>query len=300
MPPDSAPAPAPAVAARPGRGLLLLAGAAVLPAASLLSYRAWVDGPLGPFCLALGLGLLTATLVAFWWTNAFRPPHPVWLGLPLAVLASLPAPAVHGARLLGARAEVGGALGLPVEYGRALTPVLQGEGTFGVTPDGLDLNAPPGSAAYVEVRWPSDPAVEWRLPRALVAPDSAHRREEVAWRADVQVDNRYFVLAEAGKVNVQMVDWGGAQDRGLLVTAPDERGVPKGESVSVSISPGQVVEWSLRREDGRVRLLSDGREVWSGADAGPLAPTRIGETRTDREHGGRLRLAGVRFRRWTS
>jgi hypothetical protein len=302
MLPDSAPA------ARPGRGLLLplfvaLAGSAVLPAASLLTYRAWIDGPLGPFCLALGAGILAAALVAYWWTNAFRPPGPVLLGLlglPLAVLASLPAPAVHGARLLGARAEVGSALGLPVEYGRALTPVLQGEGTFGVDPGGLDLRAPSGSTAYVELRWPSDPAREWRLPRALVTPDSSRRREEVVWRAGVQVDNRYFVLAEAGRLNVQLVDWGGAGGLGLLVTAPDERGVAKGESVPLTISRGQEVEWALRREDGRVRLLSDGQEVWSGADAGTLAPTRIGETRTDGEHGGRLRLAGVRFRRWTS
>jgi hypothetical protein len=113
------------------------------------------------------------------------------------------------------------------------------------------------------------------------------------------VDNRYFVLAEAGRLNAQLVDWGGEEGLGLLVTAPDERGVAKGESVPLSISRGQVVEWALRREDGRVRLLSDGQEVWSGVDAGTLAPTRIGETRTDREHGGRLRLAGVRFRRWT-
>jgi hypothetical protein len=266
--------------------------ALVLVGGSLATYREWVDGPLLSFCVALGAGVLAAGLVV-WWSAASLAGR-LWLALPLALAVILPAPAVHATRLSERRAEVGGTLGTLVEYGRVLVPVLNGEGSFSIADDSLDLRAPSGSTAFVEVRWPADPGLDWRLPRALVTPDHDRRREEIVWRASVDLDQRYLVLAEAGAVTIQVTDWG------VLVTAPDASGDVKGESVPLAVAGAGPVEWALFRDEGRIRLLAGGRQVWSGPDSGALSPTRIGETRTDAEHGGRLRLFGLRFRRWVA
>jgi hypothetical protein len=278
----------------PARAPLLCGAAAVLllVGGSLATYREWVDGPLLSFCLALAAGVAAGGLVV-WWCAAPLAGR-LWLALPLALAVVLPAPAVHATRLSERRAEVGGSLGALVEYGRVLVPVLNGEGSFSIGEDALELRAPSGSTAFVDVRWPADPGQDWRLPRALVTPAHARRREEIVWRASVDLDQRYLVLAEAGEVSIQVTDWG------VLVTAPDASGDVKGESVPLSVAGAGPVEWALFRDGGRIRLLAGGRQVWSGVDTGSLAPTRIGETRSDAEHGGRLRLFGLRFRRWVT
>src|SRR5918994_7279642 len=130
----------------------LLVGAAlalVLVGGSLATYREWVDGPLLSFCVALGAGVVAAGLVV-WWSAASLAGR-LWLALPLALAVILPAPAVHATRLSERRAEVGGTLGTLVEYGRVLVPVLNGEGSFSIADDSLDLRAPSGSTAFVEV-----------------------------------------------------------------------------------------------------------------------------------------------------
>ena len=264
----------------------------VLVGGSLATYREWVDGPLLSFCLALAAGVVAGGLVA-WWCAAPLSGR-LWLAVPLALATVLPAPVVHATRLSERRAEVGGNLGALVEYGRVLVPVLNGEGSFSIGEDSLDLRAPSGSTAFVELRWPADPGQDWRLPRALVTRDHARRREEVVWRASVDLDRGYLVLAEAGAVTIQATGWG------VLVTAPDASGDLKGESVALPVVGAGPVEWALIRDGGRIRLLAGGSEVWSGPDSGALAPTRIGETRTDAEHGGRLRLFGLRFKRWVA
>jgi hypothetical protein len=285
---------------------LYAANAAILPAASLATYRPWIDGPWPAFGAAMGIALLAGLLVACCWTAAVRARAPAiaWLGLPLAVLVTAPAPAIHAARLLTRGTVVGGTLGAPVEYGRVAVPVLQGESSFSVVGDALSLRVPAGSTGFLALRWEPDAVSAWSLPRALIepaapqvpapvpAPGQARVREEIAWRASVERDGAYFVLLEAGRISVQVTEFG------LLVTAPDVRGDPKGDGIAVPQLNGRTVDWIMRRGEGRVRLLADGREVWTGPDAGALTPARLGETRTDRDHGGTLRVTGLRFGRW--
>jgi hypothetical protein len=230
-------------------------------------------------------------LVTVCWTKAIRAPALAWLGIPLAVLVTAPAPAVHALRLLARTTVVGGALGAPVAYGRVVAPMLQGGSSFTIAGDDLVVRAPAGSTGFLELRWEPEGGNAWRLPRALIESGAPQLQEEIAWRASVERDGPYFVLVEAGRVSVQVTEFG------LLVTAPDANGQPKGDGIALAVPNGRAVDWVLRRGEGRMRLLADGREIWTGPDSGGLTPARLGETRTDRDHGGTLRLTALRFDR---
>lgn len=92
----------------------------------------------------------------------------------------------------------------------------------------------------------------------------------------------------------------GGWGRGLLVTARDRVAERRGLGVTLTLENGGWQDWTLWRGAGRLALLAGDREVWSAPDPGPFRSVRPGETRTDDEHGGTLRLNTLQFTRYVT
>jgi hypothetical protein len=158
------------------------------------------------------------------------------------------------------------------------------------TPEGLLMQSLPGRRAWAAPR----------LPVALLnAVPDAHV-EEVTWESTVAVGQRFFIVCElrfAGEPGAVLIQ---ATPFDLQVHHDPERPPPPGgagrdssgrsESISRLAGSGQTHFWRLRLAGGRLDLRLDGSTVW--ALEGPRALSRLafGETRTDDEHGGEMRL----------
>jgi hypothetical protein len=261
---------------------------AVLFAASLTTYRDWADGPLPSFAGGILAAAAASGLVFAWgWVRAV----PAGLVLCLALAAGAPLPAIHAIRVANQEAILQRALGPTVEYGRVLEPMLMADASLRLEPDELVLRTPAGSVGFVELRPPQPGPGRWGLPRALVTGGHARVLEEVAWRASIARDGSYFVLLDTGSVFVQATTWG-------LAIAVETPAAPRVQyQVAVPLERGAWHEWTFARGPAGTTLRRDDRVVWSTPVPAPTRFVRLGETRSDDQHGGTLRLRDIRYRR---
>ena len=270
----------------------------VLSLAQGVTYRQPVHGPPGAFVLAGVLGLLGAGLGVAW---ALARHAPLALLPAIVLLALLPGLAVNGWRWQRRDQAYQLTASTPAEVRRVLDPTLGGAAALRLETDGVHLTVPAGSVGYVEVRPLPVEEAPWDLPRALLSPLRPDVGEEIGWRATVATDGPYFIMLDAGHLLVQLTTWG------LTVGAPG--GVA--QDVVRPVPRGKTLEWSLRRAGARTTLSLDGEVLWTGAGGGPASSApgggpdgvpfryfRLGETRTDAEHGGRLVLHAVRLSRF--
>jgi len=276
-----------------GRGsprsiLATLALICVICALGLFTYRRTVDGPFDSYLAATGLSMASAVVAFAWVRRVFR--GPVLAGA-VALLACLPAPAIHAVRLMNRDAPVVAALPSMRAYRMLLEPTLRGDAALVASPNELVLSAPAGSTGFLTLGSRTLAAGRSDLPRALVAGGVAPVVEELTFTASVERDGVYFALLEVGRLVVQITSWG------LLAMLPRQDGQLQSNDVSLESVSGAWHTWVVRAKDGRLSLSRDGREVFSTAHAGELRPISIGATRTDREHGGRMRLRSFEYRR---
>ena len=270
---------------------VVLAIGGVAQAISLLTYREPVDGDYVPFVVSAVLGI-TGTLLVVVWCLARR--IPAWLALLLALPLLLPAPVVHGVRLWHQGTVFQVQLGSGLVLGGLIEPALRGEAMLrlGEQPDELLLRVPSESIGYLEMRYASGGLTDWYLRRALLTAQEGHVGEEIQWEAHVTLDRTYFVLVDTGELLVQLTGWG------ALVTVAGADGKPEAHGVPLPFKTQAWHQWSLRRTAGHLLLRMDQQGVWTMADPGPFQFVRLGETRTDREHGGTLRLRYLQFTRF--
>jgi hypothetical protein len=270
---------------------------ALLLAAQGVTYRPPVHGPPGAYVLGGALALMGAALGGAW-ALARRAPAAV---LPaIVLLALLPGFAVNGRRWLQRDAVHELTATAPGEVRRVLDPTLGGAAALRLETDGVHLVVPAGSVGFVELRPLPAGEASWDLPRALLSPLRPDVGEEIGWRATVTTDGPYFILLDTDRLEVQLTTWG------LTVKGPDGRW----QDVARPVPRGTAQEWTLRRAAGVTTLALGGEVLWRGAgggpdgkpdggpDGAPFRYVRLGETRTDAEHGGRLVLHAVRLSRF--
>ncbi|MGI8422855.1 MAG: hypothetical protein ACR2NO_01835 [Chloroflexota bacterium] len=164
-----------------------------------------------------------------------------------------------------------------------------GEGQIKFDGSSMRLSSPTRSTAYVQAKLP--PALEWGsawwLPVGL---GERERVEEITWRATVRRERDYFVVLDVNPLLIQVVPYG------LHITYPDAAGTLRGHEVPHPIGQdAQPHDWQLARDTQNIRLNVDGRQVWSASQRGPLRQLRLGETRSDPEHGGAMSIERVSF-----
>ena len=259
-------------------GLLLLLAATFRPA---------IHGAPGAFALSWVLLLAGAVLGAGW---ALARRAPAWVAGLLVVGVVLPGFLVHARRWQERQTPTQVDFATPRALRQAVEPTLRGQSTLQLEPDGLSLRAPAGSVGYVEVRPLAADRVPWYLPRVLLAEPGigTGTGEEFGWRSSATLDGRYFVLLETDRLLVQLTP-GGLQI--------DAAGRPA-QTVNRASGWAAPRDWTLRRAGGRTTLLLGDEVVSTDADVGPFRYVRLGETRSDGDHGGTLRLYGLRLRRF--
>jgi len=146
------------------------------------------------------------------------------------------------------------------------------------------LESPPGGVAHIEAKLGKLPDVgsNWWLPIGLA---ERERVEELTWRARINRAGGYYIVAEIRNMLFQAVPYG------IHITYPDERNSLRGHEVQHPVgSDGQVHEWRIVRNARDVSLRLDGTTVWSAPQRGELNQMKLGETKTDSEHGGTMRI----------
>lgn len=275
-------------------GLLTLTAMALVA-----TYRPWSDGPLGSYALGIVLALLAATAAGAWLTC--RGAAPVLLTL--AVLgALLPVAAVHAVRLINRSQPWVVSLESPFAHRSWLDAVLGGDASTEARPEGLVLRVASGATGYWRIRGAGEQTAGqrvWWMPAGLWTEVA---EEEVAGVSKLALDNEYFVLLDTEAVTIQLTRWG------ALVAPRGDDGAQR-VSVGVSVPTQGWLEWSLHLEGGRLSFSAGEasfdvtrpkavRQLWSGETKRRLGQIRLGETRTDREHGGTLELRSLRYSRF--
>jgi hypothetical protein len=218
-----------------------------------------------------------------------------WVRWAAALLAGgvalLPA-AGHAARALNRETPLVAVLESPLRYGAVVWPALYGDSSLAVDPVAgeLALRVPAGSTGYFHVHRPSAGPPVWAWPRSLVEAGHPLATEEVAWRASIERSNRYFIVLDAEPLLVQVVPWG------ILVHVDRGPGKLAETTLPLIVENGRATDWSFAWSAGRGRLQLAGRPIWEDEMPSPLI-LRLGETRTDAEHGGTLRLSALHYSR---
>jgi hypothetical protein len=285
----------------PLRSLTLVAVASfVLPFLSVLTFFRAVDGAfvahVATHLCAAAAALAIALAVLAHRSRAVRRKHvTVWPAVLVALGLSAPATVIHLVRSAGREASVTASFGTPLEYGRVLVPVLRGASAMTVEREHVALRTPAGSVGFLEVRPLGITGVTvppLLLPRslALTRPEAANMT--ITWRARIERERGYFGLVDLdGERFVAQIT-----ASGLLITAPGPDGRPSGETVNVAVDDGWH-EWTVRRRTVATELVMDGKTVWFTPLRARFDPVRIGEARSDAEHGGTLRLSQARVTR---
>jgi len=196
--------------------------------------------------------------------------HPIARGVPITAVASSAFP---NEAALHARWEV----------------ETSGGGRVAVEDGALILESPARGAAFVRPRLAPVPNVErqWWLPLGLAVME---RTDALAWRGAAERTGTYYVIAELRDMLIQVVSFG------VHITFPDAGGVLRGHEVRHAVgTDGRLHQWRLRRARGAAELFIDGERIWAQPSRHELSQVRLGETKADPEHGGRLRLEAASF-----
>ena len=254
---------------------------------TLVTYSPAIDGPYNEHRASVFLALLAAAVAAV--LQLWRRVSGVAVFLAI-LLALIPAPLLHAVRSANAQATLERRLTGAASHTAVFDFTAQGDARLSVAGEEVVLRAPAGTLGFLTVR---APAASQRidLPRALARAGETPVREEVTFGAAITRDNVYFVLVETERLLAELTPWG------VALTLRGDRGTPATASLSNVVANGAFHTWGLSRTAGRMSLTRDGEEIWSGADSGAFGFVRLGETRTDQEHGGTLRLRDFSYRR---
>lgn len=151
------------------------------------------------------------------------------------------------------------------------------------------LESPAGGTAYVTARLDSTPdaRVMWWLPVGLGEREQAER---LSWRASVERTGDFYVVTEIRQLLIQVVSYG------LHLTYPDERGTARGHEINHPLGgDGQMHEWVLLRNARQISLSIDGKQVWAAPQRQLWNQVKLGETKADAQHGGRMRVEAVSY-----
>ena len=254
------------------------------------TYDEVVDGSRRSFTGSILLGVLTALLVSLWHTA--RGGRLV-IAIVLSCLALAPSAVVHTVRRAHREASLDIPLPMPpaMDHRELLTLEIGERSSVQILAGALEIHAPAGSTGYVRVRAPEMGSMRWDLPRALFVADHPRVTEEFRWRAAITLTGSYFGLVELDRLNVQVTAWG------LLITQRTPSGAIETSSIPISGHLETPRAWALSREAGALRLRLEEQMLWSGPEQRPFHSVKLGETKSDREHGGTMRLSDVRFSR---
>ena len=142
--------------------------------------------------------------------------------------------------------------------------------------------------AYTTLHLPEPPPPRpWRP-----AGFAAHPRVQVLeWSARVDMDGRFFVVADLERLLLQTVP------HGVHITYWPPVGEGYGTEVKHTVAQDQLWHrWSVVRDEERVEIRLDDQTVWSAQAGPPFRLIRLGESRTDELHGGRLEVDWFRYR----
>jgi|SRR5581483_4796881 len=266
-----------------------------LLAAGLATHDAIADGPLAVY--ARGLLLVAVIAGAVWALLAAqlgtRSPMPAAAALAVVATAvglhlfRLASPLVRGIPGVAIQSR----FDTPAGWQSAWDVATTGGGTAAQTAAGLELASVPGGAAYVIARIDAPRALPlaWWMP---VAASDLVRVDEVTWRAAVVRRGGYTGIFQSRRLVIQAVA------SGISITAPNARGDVDDVLVHETAAlDGEAHEWRLVAGGQTIKLVLDGRLIWSGPQHEPVDEVRLGDARADPEHSGVVTLFQAAYRR---
>lgn len=275
---------------------IVAATIALLLAGSLTTHHPIADGPLPTYTLRL---LVVAAIAGGLWALltaqlGTRSPMPAAAALLVVAAAAglhlfrLASPLARGAPVVAIHSRFDD----PAGWRGAWDTVLTGGGTAVQTAAGLRLESVPGGAAYVIARIDAPRALPlaWWMP---VAAGDLVRADEVTWRAAVVRQGGYTGIFQSRRLAVQAVA------AGILIVAPNARGDVDATLVHETAAlDGQPHDGRLLANGQTIKLVIDGRLIWSGPQVEPIDEVRLGDARGDPEHSGVVTLLEAAYRRY--
>jgi hypothetical protein len=259
----------------------------------LVTWNAVADGVRGAYFKTTLFGAFAA--LAVWALVRVQSGRGSWIPVLAAAAVLLSGDAVHYVRLANPIAHGGpvqqfkAGFADPVAARRQWYAEEGGDGKVRFEGGQLVLQVPPSSTAFVVARLDgsADTGTRWWLPVALAKEEPS---EELTWRASIQRDGDYLVVADMQPLLIQAVTYG------LHITYPDPKGTAQGHEVSNStVLDGRPHDWKIVRNGQEIVFTVDGTRIWAAPQRGPLRQIKLGETKVDPSHGGTIRVESVTY-----
>jgi hypothetical protein len=154
-----------------------------------------------------------------------------------------------------------------------------------------ELTASDGSGIALQVVLPPLPT-EWPW-WAPVGASLLARSHHLVLVATTERSAPYFIIINSGRLRVQLTS------AGIMITAPDGTGdVSERTMTTPVVTDGTAHRWELTAEPERTTVSIDGKEIWSLPRSAQVGSAfDIGDASGDREHGGSLKVEGLRYQR---
>lgn len=154
----------------------------------------------------------------------------------------------------------------------------------------LLVETPAGSIAHANTTLPlptPPPARPWRP-----AGFAAHPRVQVLeWSSRVTMDGSYFVIADLEHLLLQAVP------HGIHITYWPPKGEGYGTEIEHRIAQDRRWHrWRVVRDERQIEVSVDNELLWTAPFGAPFRLMRLGESRSDELHGGRLEVDWFRYR----
>jgi hypothetical protein len=275
------------------RILILVAVVLISLVLRVVTWDVIADGGQGRFVRTALLGGIAAVVI--WGLIRVQTSVRSWLPLICALLVLFAGDAIHYIRLLNPITRGGPVIGFTSTFSdevalrRQWDVETNGGGRVSVESGMARIESPSGGSAYVIARLPEQPDVlkNWWLPVGLI---ERERAERLTWLGAVQRTGNFYVVAEIKHLLIQVVGYG------LHITYPNASNAAVGHEIQTPIvGDGQPHDWRVTRQNGEIKLDIDGKQLWTAPAREPLDQVRLGDPRTDREHGGTLRLQSVSY-----
>ena len=274
---------------------LLLAGLCIAVWGTLVvTYRPFADG------LDRNAYLLSSTVLA--WVPcvgyallrlfvSYGHPFPLLVAVALALGGGTP----HWLRLAATADAAAPRLEYGVEFGGPGLPhgwemdVAPG-GQVSVVEGRLRVETPAGSIAHANttLQLPTPPpARPWRP-----AGFAAHPRVQVIeWSSRVAMDGSFFVIADLEHLLLQTVP------HGIHITYWPPGGEGYGTEIEHPLGQDRRWHrWRIVRDERQIEVSVDDKPVWTAPFGAPFRLVRLGESRSDELHGGRLEVERFHYR----
>jgi hypothetical protein len=154
---------------------------------------------------------------------------------------------------------------------------------------GIEIVNPPEHTGWLDARF---------VAGRERAGDTVPQRETLTWVAEVQRVGAWYVIADVAFGSTPLLVQ--ATTYGCHVTAPVRADASRWGVTGhiVPLDAGRLSRehrWELARDGNLAALRLDRDSVWRGEVPAALTTIAFGETRSDREHGGTLRLMLVEY-----